>query len=364
MKFSTERDLFLKVLNEVSKALPTRSTLPILQNILFELKNNTLSLTATNLDFTIQERMEVLGEEDGKFTLPGKTLQQIIGTLPLATLHFHQSGGTTKIFTDTGNYTLMGFSPEDFPTVKTIEEGDVFQFPKDLLLEGYQSVGFCAAREDPRPFLTGVLWHVKKDEVRFVASDSHKLGLWKKKTEGMSSFEAILPKNIFEFLKSRDEDTVEVRFAHDTLGLYFENAFLITRLIEGPYAPYEDVLPKDEGNILVTSREDLIGSLKRISIFTQSPTYLVRWHLRAGNLILFASSPEIGEAEEKITGDYDGVDMDIGFNSQYLLEILRHLEGEEVKIHFYSPLSASLIHSNIEEEGKSLKFLLMPVKLE
>jgi DNA polymerase-3 subunit beta len=364
MKFSTERDIFLKVLNEVSKALPTRSTLPILQNILFELKDNSLSLTATNLDFTIQERIDVMGEEDGKFTLPGKTLQQIIGTLPPTTLHFHYSSGTTKVITDTGNYTLMGFSPEDFPQVKKIEEGEVLQFPKDLLLEGYQSVGFCAAREDPRQFLTGVLWHVKGNEVRFVASDSHKLGLWKKKIEGISQFEAILPKNIFEFLKSRDEEMVEVRFAHDTLGLYFENAFLITRLIEGPYAPYEDVLPKDEGNVLVTSREDLIGSLRRISVFTQSPTYLVKWHLAAGNLKLYASSPEIGEAEEKITGEYDGVDMDIGFNSQYLLEILRHLGGEEVKFHFYSPLSATLIHSSVEEEGKSLLFLLMPVKLE
>lgn len=363
MEFSVERDILLKSVSEVSKALPTRGALTILENILFDLKGNTLTLTATNLDYTIIERVEVDGREDGQAALHGKVLNQILSSLPPLEINVKRHSGGVRIVTELGNYNLMSSSPMDFPTVKTIDEEGSFSFDRDTVVRGLQAVSFCAAKDDPRPFLMGILWHVKDGELRFVASDSHKLGLFRKKVEGAEPFEAIVPKNIGDIVRAREDEEIKVKYTGDMLGIFFSNASLYTRLIEGPYAPYEDVLPKEEGNVLKADKDELLGILKRLQVFSPSPTYLVRWHISPGNIVLRASSPEIGEAEEKLQGEYSGDEMEIGFNIQYLLDILRHIEDERVVFHLYSPLSAALIHGE-GEENYSLEFLLMPVKLE
>jgi DNA polymerase-3 subunit beta len=364
MNFSVDKDVFTKVFLGVSKALPTRSTLPILQNILFEVDENRLSLFATNLDFSIRDSMAIEGGEKASFTLTGKVLQGITSALPSTQMSFELADRTVKVQAGSSKYNLLGLAPEDFPRFREIDGGDKYTFGRDQVLEGVNAVGFCAAKDDPRPFLTGIFWQCLDDEIRFVASDSHKLGLWKKKIPTQGTFEAILPKNVFEFLKARDEESVEVKVGEDILGFFFDHASLLTRLIEGAYAPYEDVVPKEDGNVLTLDQNELQGALRRLLPFTQSPTYLVTWHLAPGEIALFAASPDVGEGRENVSAEYTGQEMQMGFNAQYLLDIVRHIDDEQVNVHFYSPLTAAVIRPAHPKEDEDVLFLLMPIKLE
>ncbi|HDM90689.1 MAG: DNA polymerase III subunit beta [Candidatus Hydrothermota bacterium] len=364
MKFTVATQDFIRALSDVSKALPQRTTLPIVQNILMEVKGGKLTLSATNLDFSVKETILVDSKEEGSCTVPGKALINVVSVLPPSTLTVEYVSNTLRLVKENGVYSLVTRSAEDFPRFKEITSGQRFKVKREFVLKGADKVSFCAAREDPRPFLTGVLWHMAGNEMRFVASDSHKLGLWKKKLDISADFQAILPRNVFDLVKSRDDEEVEVLSGSDIMAFYFSDAELVTRLIEGPYAAYEEVIPKEEGYVFKTPTNEFISTLRRILVFTEKPTYLVKWHLTPGHVTLFAQSPEVGEATEVLDGDYTGIEMDVGFNAQYLLETVRHIDSDEIIFHFYSPLSAVVLNPSETPEDEELLYLIMPIKLE
>jgi len=364
MKFTVATQDFIRALSDVSKALPQRTTLPIVQNILMEVKGGKLTLSATNLDFSVKETILVDSKEEGSCTVPGKALINVVSVLPPSTLTVEYVSNTLRLVKENGVYSLVTRSAEDFPRFKEITSGQRFKVKREFVLKGADKVSFCAAREDPRPFLTGVLWHMAGNEMRFVASDSHKLGLWKKKLDISADFQAILPRNVFDLVKSRDDEEVEVLSGSDIMAFYFSDAELVTRLIEGPYAAYEEVIPKEEGYVFKTPTNEFISTLRRILVFTEKPTYLVKWHLTPGHVTLFAQSPEVGEATEVLDGDYTGIEMDVGFNAQYLLETVRHIDSDEIVFHFYSPLSAVVLNPSETPEDEELLYLIMPIKLE
>ena len=364
MKFTVATQDFIRALSDVSKALPQRTTLPIVQNILMEVKGGKLTLSATNLDFSVKETILIDSKEEGSCTVPGKALINVVSVLPPSTLTVEYISNTLRLVKENGVFSLVTRSAEDFPRFKEITSGQRFKVKREFVLKGADKVSFCAAREDPRPFLTGVLWHMAGNEMRFVASDSHKLGLWKKKLDISVDFQAILPRNVFDLVRSRDDEEVEVLSGTDIMAFYFSDAELITRLIEGPYAAYEEVIPKEEGYVFRTPTADFISTLRRILVFTEKPTYLVKWHLTPGHVTLFAQSPEVGEATEVLEGEYTGIEMDVGFNAQYLLETVRHIDSEEIVFHFYSPLSAVVLNPSENPEDEELLYLIMPIKLE
>jgi len=374
MKFTVATQDFIRALSYVSKALPQRTTLPIVQNILMEVKRGKLALSATNLDFSVKETIVVDSREEGSCTVPGKALINVVSVLPPSTLTVEYVSNTLRLVKENGVYSLVTRSAEDFPRFKEITSGQRFKVRREFILKGADKVSFCAAREDPRPFLTGVLWHMAGNEMRFVASDSHKLGLWKKKLDISLDFQAILPRNVFDLVRSRArsvfdlvrsrDEEVEVLLGSDIMAFYFSDAELIMRLIEGPYAAYEEVIPKEEGYVFRTPTVDFISALRRILVFTEKPTYLVKWHLTPGHVTLFAQSPEVGEATEVLDGEYTGIEMDVGFNAQYLLETVRHIDSYEIIFHFYSPLSAVVLNPSETPEDEELLYLIMPIKLE
>ncbi len=364
MKFTVDTQEFIRALNDVAKALPQRTTLPIVQNILLEVKDGKLTLSATNLDFSIKETLDVESAQNGSCTVPGKALLNVVSSLPPALLTVEYVGNTLRLAKENAVYSLSTKSAEDFPKFKEVESGQRFRVSRSDVLQGAEKVAFCAAKEDPRPFLTGVLWHMIQGEMRFVASDSHKLGLWKKKVDTNVEFQAILPKNVFDLVRARDDEEVEVLCGSDVLGFYFTNAELVTRLIEGPYAAYEEVIPQDEGYVFRTPTDEFIKTLRRIIVFTEKPTYLVKWHLSPGHVTLFAQSPDIGEATEVLEGEYNGTEMDVGFNAQYLIETVRRIDSPDIQIHFYSPLSAVVIRPTETPDDEEYLYLIMPIKLE
>lgn len=364
MEFTVEKDRLLNVVQQVSTALPARSTMPILQNILFEIKDGKMTLMASNLDFSIKGTIPVESVENVTFTLPGKPLLRILSTLEPTVLNISTSGNLTKLSWGKSYYDLAGQPPEDFPRMKELDGKNRVQILREDVLKGFSYTGFCAAKDDPRPFLNGILIEVEDGEFRMVASDAHKLAFyWKGVDATEGKIEAIVPRNVFDFLKGSDEESVRISQDGNNLSFEFSDTKLITRLIEGPYAPYREVIPKEEGFVFKCEKKELENILRRISEIVPTGSNLIEWHVGSTSYILAGS--EFGEAKEELTGDYTGEEMRIGFNVRFLHEIVRHIDSDEILLHFYDPHQAVMIEpKKTEEMNYNLLYLLMPVKLE
>ncbi len=367
MRIGVETNLLLKAVKETSKALPSRSTLPILQHFLVEVaEGGDLAIKATNLDFSIVESVPVAEVEgSGSFTLPGKTFLDVLSNITEPFIELKHEGNTTILETPKGNrYEFAGLDPEDFPEITFPETENSILFPRELVLEGVDYVGFCASRDDLRAFLTGIYWHVVDGELRFVASDAHRLGLFGVQGDYPSDFEAIVSPQVFDFLKNRDEDEVEIKTSHELIEFAFPNARLVARVIEGPYPEYRNVLPDPPGNgVLRVNRDELSGALKRLMVFTEAPSFATLWDLSEEQVLVKASSPDKGEADETIFADYEGERMKIALNASFLLDIIKKIKSFELEIHFYDPLRAILIRPTEIEEGRQLLYIMMPIRL-
>ena len=363
MKFTVLREPLLKATKQVTKALSQRTPMPILSNILFELDRDNLKLTATNMDFTITANLSVTSDDKGEFTVPGRPFLQLIQNLDEVEITVENSGGTTYISTSKNTYRFQGQPAEDFPRMESID-GEGVELSTGDIIEGMNFTAFCTAKDDPRAFLNGVLWELRGSELRFVASDAHKLGFYLKDYESelvSEKKEAIVPKNIIDFLKDSSHESVKVYFSNSLLKIELPDSTLVTRLIDGPYVPYESVIPKDYEDEVVINTEELLSSLRRVINFTPQTTNLIELEF-ASDMVIHAENREMGEATEHIQAEHKGKTAKIGFNGHYLTEIIRHIKSEKTVIKF-SDVNSPVIIKPYEKESYQLLYLLMPVKL-
>lgn len=363
MKFNVLRESLVKATRQVTKAISPRTNMPILSNILFELDKDTLKLTGTNIDFTITSKIEVSSSDTGEFTVLGKPFLQLIQNLDEVEITVENRGGTTYISTSKNTYRFQGQPAEDFPRMQNVEGEGIVLKTLDIL-NGMNFTAFCTAKDDPRAFLNGVLWELKGSELRFVASDAHKLGFYLKEYEisfTQDKKEAIVPKSIVDFLKDASFEEVKVYFANNLLKLEFPDSGLVTRLIDGPYVPYESVIPTDYTDEVILDTEELLASLRRVINFTPAGTNLVEIEFNK-EMVIHAENREMGEATEYISVEHTGKIQKIGFNGQYLLEIIKHLKSDRIVIS-YNDLNSPVILKPEKMEDYQLLYLLMPVKL-
>ena len=363
MKFTVLRESLLKSTKQVAKAISPKTNMPILSNILFELDKDALILTGTNIDFTITSRIEVTSDDKGEFTVLGKPFLQLIQNLDEVEITVENRGGTTYISTSKSTYRFQGQPAEDFPRIRKVN-GDGITLKTSDITEGMNYTAFCTAKDDPRAFLNGILWELKGNELRFVASDAHKLGFYLKEYENSLSQdkkEAIVPKTIVDFLKDTTYEEVKVYFGDSLLKVELPDSSLVTRLIDGPYVPYESVIPHDYTDEVIIPTEEILASLRRVINFTPAGTNLVEIEFNA-DMVLHAENREMGEATEHITAEHKGKVQKIGFNGQYLSEIIKHIKSERVVIS-YSDVNSPVIIKPDKTEDYQLLYLLMPVKL-
>ncbi len=363
MKFTVLRESLLKATKQVTKAISPRTPMPILSNILFELDRDSLKLTATNMDFTITSKIDVTSDDKGEFTVLGKLFLQTIQNLKEVDITVENSGGTTYISTSEKSYRFQGQPAEDFPRMESID-GEGVELKTSDILEGMGFTSFCTAKDDPRAFLNGVLWELRGSELRFVASDAHKLGFYLKDYEKelvQGKKEAIVPKTIVDFLKDTGYENVKVYFSNNLLKIELPDSSLVTRLIDGPYVPYESVIPRDYEDEVVVSTEEILSSLRTATNFAPQNTNLVEIEF-SNDMIIHAENREWGEATEHVNAEHKGKTEKIGFNGQYLMEIIRHIKSEKTVIR-YSDVNSPVIIKPYETEGYQLLYLLMPVKL-
>ncbi len=370
MNFSVSKKEFFDALQKVIGVVPPKTTISILTCILLDLRNGKLSLTGTDLEISITTTLDVDGNEEGSVAIPAKILVEIVRELPDVPLTiFSEADNKVTIKTDKGEYKLATQPREDFPQI-SVEEGELaFQLDAGLLGRMADQTMFAVSADELRPALTGINMELMPGEIRFVATDGHRLAKITVQN-GMLQEDVrrnlIIPtKTLHLLLRNLQQNAaVGIQIGEDHIVFTLERAVVYSKLISGTYPNYERVLPKDNDKTLQVNREQLIASLRRVAIFSSSLTHQVRLMIAADEMTIRSEDLEFGaEAREAIPATFNGEWLQIGYNSTYLMDVLRHLEGEEVLFELKDATSAALLKPVEKREGEEIIMLLMPIRI-
>lgn len=370
MKFIVSSTYLQKQLQVLGGVINNSNTLPILDNFLFELQQSTLTVSASDLESTMSTTLEVESDSEGQVAVPAKLLLDTLKTFPEQPLTFVvESNNSIEISSNHGKYALAFVSADEFP--KPIELTDPIQtvVPSDMLAKAINKTIFAAGNDDLRPVMSGVFFQFSTDNLTFVATDAHKLVKYTRTDlKASETAEFIMPKKPLNLLKgilaTADED-VTIAYNDSNAKFSFGNSILICRLIDGKYPNYEAVIPKENPNQLTIGRNQFLNSVRRVSIFSNKTTHQIRLKIAGAELNISAEDIDYSnKAEERLTCDYQGDDMQIGFNSRFLNEMLGNLESEEVQLEMSLPNRAGIL-TPVDglDEGELVTMLVMPVML-
>ena len=372
MKFIVSSDQLLKSLQSISGVLNSSNTLPILDNFLFDIKSGELTISGSDLETTMITKLEVTAKEDGLVAIPARLLLDTLKTFPETPLTFtvNTDNHGVEISSESGRYKLSGLDGAEFPKAPELEASSSVSFTADLLSRAVTKTLFAAGNDDLRPVMSGVLFEFHEDHLTFVATDAHKLVRYMR-TDAKASSPAnfIMPKKPLNLLKNvlvnEDEEEVNVEYTETNARFSFGNITLICRLIDGRYPNYDSVIPKANPNKMTISRQALLTSIKRVSIFSNKTTHQVKLKIAGNELQVSAEDMDFAnEAIERLTCSYQGEDMEIGFNSRFLAEMLTNQESEDIVLEMSQPNRAGIVlpaEKVIDEEDTLM--LVMPVML-
>jgi len=370
MKFIVSSAALLKELQMIGGIINSSNTLPILDNFLFEVNGNTLTLTASDLETTFSTRLTVESETNSTIALPARLLLDTLKTFPEQPLTFVKTEkNTVEISANNGKYAVAYVEGDEFPKAAQLTDPKMTQIPSGALHTAITSTLFASGNDDLRPVMSGVFFHFSSASLTFVATDAHKLVRYTRtdlKTDETAEF--IMPKKPLQLLKGilqgiDEEITIEY---NDTNAYFrFGDSNLTCRLIDGKYPNYEAVIPKENPNQMQVNRMSFLNSVRRVSIFSNKTTYQIRLKIAGAELHISAEDFDYSNsAEERLDCDYQGDDIKIGFNSRFLIEMLNGLECDEVKLSMSLPNRAGLLTPlDHTEEGEDITMLVMPVML-
>jgi DNA polymerase-3 subunit beta len=372
MRFIVSSTSLLKQLQNISGVLNTNNSLPILDHFLFEISENKILVTASDLETTISTAIEVEAKEVGAIAIPARLLLDTLKSLPDQPLTFTVEKGESfsiEISSDYGKYRLSGQSADEFPKTPEVEAPSTLEVPGELLFNAIEKTIFASGNDELRPVMSGVFFQLTDEGLIFVATDAHKLVKYEREdVKAKKTADFIMPKKPLNLLKnilSSMDDQVNIEYNDTNAAFKFENISLICRLIDGKYPNYEAVIPKENPNVLSISRMALLGSIKRVSIFSSKTTHQVRLKMSGSELHISAEDADFNnEANERLTCQYEGEDMSIGFNSRFLIEMLSNLDTEEINIAMSAPNRAGILTpATGNDENEKVLMLVMPVML-
>ncbi len=372
MKFIVSSTTLLRNLQAISGVLSTSHTLPILEDFLFELNEESLVVTVSDLETTMTVDIPLSkAEEPGSITIPAKILMDTLKTFPDIPINFliNLETSAIEISTDEGKFKLSGHKSEDYPKIPEIENSTSIMINSSLLAMGINKTIFATSNDELRPVMLGVFVQLTPENISFVATDAHKLVKYTRKdvkSEKDDSF--ILPKKALNQLKNIlpfEDEAVKVEYNDTNAFFSYKNMNLICRLIDGKYPNYEAVIPTENPNVLKIDRVQLLNSIRRVSIFGNQSTNQIRFKISGRELLLSAEDVDFSnEAKERLTCSYEGEDIEIGFNSKFILEMLNNLEIEEISLEMSTPNRAGIL-TPVDNENKDeeILMLVMPVML-
>jgi DNA polymerase-3 subunit beta len=367
MNFIASSTTLLRHLQSISGVLNTSNNLPILDNFLFEITDGQLKVSASDLETTLITTLEVHSEVNGKIAIPAKILVDVLKNLPDQPCTFIvRENFQIEMAYDNGKFKTNGFDGDEFPKLPNIENKSSIKISGDILSKGINKTIFATGNDDLRPVMSGVYCHFSPEDITFVATDAHKLVRYRRtdaSATGSSAF--ILPKKPLNLLKAnlRGDEEILLEYNDSNAIFTFNDLVIVCRLIDGKYPNYEAVIPKENPNVLTIDRLQFLGSIKRVAIFANKTTHQIKLKLAGSELSLFAEDVDFSnEASERLTCNYDGDDMEIGFNSRFLLEMLNNLDTPEVKLSMSEPSRAGLLTpSNNDNAAEDILMLVMPV---
>ena len=370
MKFIVSSSQLLKQLQVLGGVINSNNTLPILDNFLFEISKNQLKVSASDLETTMSSVVDVESDSSGSIAVSARLLLDTLKTFPDQPLTFKTEGtNTIEIISDQGKYDMAYFGGDEFPKAVSLPSPSKTVIPAHILGTAISKTIFAAGNDDLRPVMSGVFFQFSSQSLTFVATDAHKLVKYSRTdVTADQTAEFIMPKKPLNLLKgilggSDSEVTIEYNDANAKFT--FDNVVLVCRLIDGKYPNYEAVIPKENPNKLTVDRASFLNSVRRVSIFSSKTTHQIRLKMAGTELNISAEDLDFSnKADERLSCDYQGDDMQIGFNSRFLSEMLNNLNSNEVLIEMSLPNRAGILTPiDGTDEGEQVTMLVMPVML-
>lgn len=370
MKFIVSSTYLLKQLQILGGVINTNNTLPILDNFLFELNQDELTVSASDLETTMSSKLKVESDSEGSIAVPARLLLETLKTFPEQPLTFVvEDNNTIELSSNHGKYALAYANGEEFPNAVELNEPSSTVVQGDILATAISKTIFASGNDDLRPVMSGVFFQFSTEGLTFVATDAHKLVKYSREDVSASqAAEFIMPKKPLNLLKgilAGSETDVLIEYNESNAKFTFEDTELICRLIDGKYPNYEAVIPKENPNKLIIERSQFLSSVRRVSIFSNKTTHQVRLKIAGAELNISAEDIDYSnKAEERLTCSYQGDDMQIGFNSRFLTEMLNNLNANEVQLEMSLPNRAGILTpADGLDEGEKITMLVMPVML-
>ena len=371
MNFVISATALLKHLKSIGGVLNSNNTIPILDCFLFEINKKELTLSASDLETTITTIVNVESSDVGSIAIPAKTLLDSLVNLPEQPISFiiDKAKYSIKLKTETGAYHISGQNGEEYPKMPQLDSQSSIVIKSDVLANAINKTIFATGNDDLRPVMSGVFCQFSELNSIFVATDAHKLVRYTR-TDAKAGVAAsfIMPKkplNVLKTLLTGVDDAVKVEFNKTNALFSFGNVNLICRLIDGKYPNYEAVIPKQNPNKLSVDRSLFLGALKRVSVFSNKATHQMRLKVTGSQLRISAEDLDFAnDGTELLTCTYIGEDMEIGFNSRFLVEMVSNLDCDEIIIEMSTPNRAGIIlPNNKANPAEDILMLVMPVML-
>jgi len=369
MHFSVSKNVLFSHIQKVAKVSSTKSTMPILNSILFEVEGNNLSLRSSDIEITMVTILNVNGIEDGNLAVPSRIILDIINEIKEENIEIKaNSEGVMNLTAGKGFYEIIGRPGEEFPSIPNVIDISNLEIDNKMLGRMIKKTIIAVSRDELKPSLTGVLFQIKKNEIISVATDGHRLVCVNRKDFLSKGFEGevTIPTKFLNLLIGYlDRDGVtSLVIGENHVKVELDSTIMYTRVIDEKFPDYENVIPLNNEKLVIANVNDLISTLRRVSIFSNKTTHQVSFSIsKEISKISTLDQETRSSADEEIELEYNDEEMVIGYNAEYLKEILRNIETEKVIMKLNSPISACIILPEVQKENEVLTMLLMPIRL-
>jgi DNA polymerase-3 subunit beta len=363
MKFSIEKDQILEALQKVQSIVGQRTTLPILSNVLLEADNGKLTLTTTDMEVSVRTSLDADISEAGSTTLPARRFFSICRELPNHQVDINVTASdVAEISSGSANFKLEGLSKDDFPPMPTFEESFSYQLKQGTLKDILQKTSYAASTDESRAILNGSLMAFRDNKLTVVSTDGRRLALVEQEIDipDEAELDIVVPtKTITELIKTLDDDgEASIKTSATQVAFEFGNIFIISKLIDGTYPNYRQVIPSQCEERIAIDRETLQSAVRRVSLMLDDQAASVKIQITENRIELTTSSPEVGEARESVPVKYSGKDITIAFNPAFMMAPLKHLDSDEVYLELSDELSPGVIKSNVP-----FLYVIMPIRV-
>jgi len=369
MKFIASSSQLLKQLQHISGVINANTVLPILEDFLFEVDKNKLTVVATDLETVMRIQMDIEAKDSGKVCIPAKILMDSLKNIPDQPLTFNiDKNYSIEITSDNGKYKVMGENPDNFPKEPTADETTSFTMTAIGLVTAINKTLFAVSNDDLRPAMTGVFFELNKDYIQFVATDAHRLVRYKRTDVNCPKADSfIVPKKPLNLLKSalpNNEDEITVSYNSNHLFVKHGTTQMSCRLIDARFPDYKVVIPADNPYKLVVNKGQFQSALRRVSVFSNKSTNQVALNISGSELQLQAQDIDFSfEGAERMKCSYDGEDLTIAFNARFLIEMLNAADSSEVRIELSTPTKAGILKPTEVDDNEDVLMLVMPLML-